>query len=132
MMPKVDPMPIVSAPPSVMSITPSMPPLKPLPDFDADNDDNVGGEKDFMMKMGIDNTEIDGDEISKELDSEKKKDEWINEPNPEVKDIDYMVNKLAGGMNKGHDTFPKVSDGELRSQIRAELLKRLAEAKGAK
>jgi hypothetical protein len=55
-----------------------------------------------------------------------------------------MNNKLAGGMNRPKDTFPKVSDGDnpmkknrfesgdLRSQIRAELLQRLSEAKGAK
>lgn len=166
MMPKVDPMPIVS-PPSIISIKPSLPPLQPLPDFDADNDDKIGGERDFVMKMDPDkgdHNSLDGDEIDlKGLDldgdgdhdmddhdmdpdrDEKKKDEWINEPEPEIKDIDYMVNKLAGGMNKGHDTFPKVSDGDnpmrriknmegedLRAQIRDELRRRLAEAKGAK
>jgi hypothetical protein len=150
MMPKVDPMPIVSPPPSIMSIKPEIPPLKMLPDFDADNDDKVGGEKDIIMKMGAynDHNEPDGDEVEiKGLDrddEDDKKNEWANEPEPENKDIDYMVNKLAGGMNKGHETYPKVSDGDnpmwkvniegadLKAQIRAELLKRLAEAKGAK
>ena len=55
-----------------------------------------------------------------------------------------MNNQLAGGMNRHKGTFPKVADGDnpmqkkqfegtdLRAQIRAELLQRLAEAKGAK
>jgi hypothetical protein len=95
---------------------------------------------------------MDGDDFVAWFDFEnthgfvKPVDEsWENEPNPEEKDIDYLVNKLAGGMNKGHGTYPKVADGDnpmqkiksmessdLRSQIRAELLRRLAEAKGAK
>jgi hypothetical protein len=54
-----------------------------------------------------------------------------------------MNNQLAGGMNRPKATFPKVAGGDnpmqrvkeggdLRAQIRAELLQRLAEAKGAK
>jgi hypothetical protein len=168
MMPKVDPMPSMAPPPSIMSIRPELPPLKMLPDMDADNDEMPGGEKDAIMKMDLDKNdhpEPDGDEIEvkgldrdddgdhdmddhdmePQDDQEKKKDEWVNEPDPEEKDIDYMVNKLAGGMNKGHSTFPKVSDGDnpmqrvksmegedLKAQIRDELRKRLAEAKGAK
>ena len=75
----------------------------------------------------------------------KDKDEaYMNEPDEDEKSIDYMNNKLAGGMNRPKDTFPKVADadnpmqkkkfesGDLRAQIRAELLQRLAEAKGAK
>jgi hypothetical protein len=245
MMPKADPMPTMAPPPSIMSIKPELPPLKMLPDFDADNDDMPGGEKDVVMKMDLDKGEqpgklgqsldrdSDGDHDMddhrmepKDKKQESSDDEWEegsldqfvntndynfemeynddwdaaeeefiakvkreghkitdinrdaspvivamngddfvawydfenthgfvkpvdesweNEPNPEEKDIDYLVNKLAGGMNKGHDTYPKVADGdnpmqkiksmesdELRSQIRAELQKRLAEAKGAK
>ena len=62
----------------------------------------------------------------------------------DYKDTDYMVNKLAGGMNnpktmvkhsyKQGDNpmaMPESKD-ELRASIRAELLQRLAEAKGAK
>ena len=62
----------------------------------------------------------------------------------EYKDIDYMVNKLAGGMNKPKSTFPKVADGDnpmqkvkesedaFRASIRADLQRRLNEAKGVK
>jgi hypothetical protein len=164
MMPKEPtPMPKMSMEPSVISLSPTaLPPLKMLPDFDADNDDMPGGEKDLKMTsmdlppdhdkdhMMIKNLDKDGDgdhdmdDHDLERDDDKK-EAWENEPNEEEKDIDYMVNKLAGGMNKGHGTHPKVADGDnpmqkiirmseddLRSQIRDELKKRLAEAKGAK
>jgi len=174
MMPKIDPMPSMAPPPSIMSIKPSLPPLKMLPDLDADNDDKIGGEKDMdepkdvMIKMGGEDKEEDDegsqpgglgasldrdgdgdhdmdDHDLEPDDDEDKKEAWVNEPEEEEKDIDYMVNKLAGGMNKSHGTYPKVSVGDnpmqkitrmgendLRSQIRAELQKRLAETKGAK
>lgn len=256
MMPKADPMPTMAPPPSIMSIKPELPPLKMLPDFDADNDDMPGGEKDFkmdkpkdiMVKMDLDkddegdepaglgmsldrdgdgdhdmddhrmepkdkkqessdeeweegsldqfvntndyNFELeytdDWDDAEEEFIAKVKREghkitdinrdaspvivamagndfvawydlenthgfiksvdeAWDNEPNPEEKDIDYMVNKLAGGMNKSHGTYPKVAGGDnpmqritrmegedLKAQIRDELRKRLAEAKGAK
>jgi len=176
MMPK-EPMPTMAPPPSIMSIKPSLPPLKMLPDFDADNDDKAGGEmdievepmdepKDPMMKMDLDKDDDEGsqpgglgasldrdgdgdhdmdDHDMEPDDEEDKKEAWANEPDEEQKDVDYMVNKLAGGMNKNHGTYPKVADGDnpmqkitrigeddLRAQIRADLRKRLAEVKGAK
>jgi hypothetical protein len=181
MMPKVSPGPTVTTAPGITAIKSTPSPLKMLPDFDADNDDKIGGEmdmeiepmdqpKDDMMSLDKDDEEgsqpgglgasldRDGDgdhdmddhamepkDDEEEDDDEEKKEAWANEPNEEEKDIDYMVNKLAGGMNKSHGTYPKVSDGDnpmqkitrmgesdLQSQIRAELRKRLAEAKGAK
>jgi hypothetical protein len=180
MMPK-EPMPTMAPPPSIMSIKPSLPPLKMLPDLDADNDDKVGGEMDIeigpmdkpddldsgpMAQMDLDKDDDEGpqpgglgasldrdgdgdhdmdDHDLEPDDDDKKKEAWANEPNEEEKDIDYMINKLAGGMNKSHGTYPKVADGDnpmqkitrmgeddLRAQIRADLQKRLAEAKGAK
>ena len=183
MMPRVEPMPTLTPPTSIMSIKPEMPSLKMLPDFDADNDDKIGGEKrplsmmdldkddegpkDMMIKMDLDKDDDapQPGELGKSLDrdgdgdhdmddhdietnnddEEDKKEAWDNEPNPEEKNVDYMVNKLAGGMNRSHKTYPKVADGDnpmqkvsrmegedLKAQIRAELRKRLAEAKGAK
>jgi hypothetical protein len=188
MMPKTpEPMPAISMAPGITAIKPSLPPLKMLPDFDADNDSKIGGEMDMdiepmdepkgpMMGMDLDKDDDEGsqpgglgasldrdgdgdhdmDDHDMEKDSEsdnaddeseddeEKKEAWANEPNEEKKDIDYMVNKLAGGMNKSHATYPKVADGDnpmqrvreddsdLKAQIRAELRKRLAEAKGAK
>jgi len=204
------PMPTMAPMASITSIKPSLPPLKMLPDFDADNDDMPGGEMDkddggitvpLSLKGGDDgNDSDDGDdkpmlpepidrdgEEDGELDNDKEKEEiggalaggalgaavggplgaltgaaagdsltdpdadevekeeaYANEPDEQEASIDYMNNKLAGGMNKPKSTFPKVAGGDnpmqrvkegsdlLRLQIRAELQKRLAEAKGAK
>lgn len=170
--PQQPPMPTMAPMPGLTSIKPALPPLKMLPDFDADNDDMPGGEKDMdgpkdmMIKMGDDGKDDEGSqpgglaatldrdgdgdhdmddhELEKKDDEEDKKEAWENEPSERESSIDYMNNKLAGGMNKPKDTFPKVSDGDnpmqrvreddsdLKAQIRAELRKRLAEAKGAK
>lgn len=82
--------------------------------------------------------------LDKEADEKKEKEEGFQdattEPDPEYKDVDYMTNKLAGGMNGKKGTYPKVAGGDnpmqkaqestdLVSQIRAELQARLAEAK---
>jgi hypothetical protein len=151
--PSMPPMPSLGMPPSIMSIKPELPPLKMLPDMDADNDDKPGGEmdlppdhdKDHMMIKTLDKDD-DGDHDMDDHEKERKdKDEaYMNEPDEDEKSIDYMNNKLSGGMNRPKDTFPKVADadnpmqkkkfesGDLRAQIRAELLQRLAEAKGVK
>ena len=153
MMPKIpEPMPTLSIMPGMGMDKPMGPPdIKPinklLPDFDADNDDKIGGEKDHMEPDGDEGPEpkMSSDDDGDEEDKKKSKDEeYANEPDTDIKDVDYMNNKLAGGMNRPKDTFPKVSDGDnpmkksrfesgdLRAQIRAELLQRLSEAKGAK
>jgi hypothetical protein len=91
----------------------------------------------------MDDHDIEKDDSDDDTDDEKKKEAWANEPDESEKSIDYMNNQLAGGMNRPKATFPKVADGDnpmqrvkedgdLRAQIRAELLQRLAEAKGAK
>ena len=125
-------------------------PLKMLPDLDKDNDDMPGGEQDIEIK-GLDRDD-DGDHDMGDHDMEKddsepeddEKKEWANsldDSEPEVKDTDYMNNKLAGGMNRPKATFPKVAGADnpmqrsridTRESIRTELLQRLAEAKGAK
>lgn len=103
---------------------PELPPLKMLPDYDAEQ----------------------GPEDNKDDSEDKEKEEAfgnsLNDSEPEVKDTDYMVNKLAGGMNKPKqmvkhsykqgDNPMAMPEGDLRAAIRAELLQRLAEAKGAK
>lgn len=148
-------------------------PLKMLPDFDGDNDNSPGGEMDSDSGPEMDfdiGGDADSDDVSKshgdldddgdhdmddhemepegdedeESEEEPEKEGYANEPDTEVKSIDYMNNQLAGGMNKPKATFPKVAggdnpmqrqrneSGDLRAAIRAELLQRLAEAKGAK
>ena len=142
------------------------------PDIDMDNDNKPGGEMDSdynddgkldrhekdhasekpLLKSldqdkdgdhDMDDHDMEKDSDDGEEDDEKKKEAWANEPDEQVRSVDYMNNQLAGGMNKPKDTFPKVADGDnpmqrvkeggdLRAQIRAELLQRLAEAKGAK
>ena len=149
--PDMPPLPSMGMMPNITSIKPSLPPLKMLPDLDKDDHpepdaDNFGGPSD----NDADNKptgKMDIIKIGDEEGDDKKKDkeeEFANEPDTEYKDADYMNNKLAGGMNRPKDTFPKVADGDnpmqkqrnesgdLRAQIRAELLQRLAEAKGAK
>jgi hypothetical protein len=209
MMPKVSPSPIVSPMPTITGIKPALPPLKMLPDFDADNDMKIGGEMDIdspgmpgnpskkdmddepkipssLTKIDLDKTDMDLDkdddkgpqpgglgasldrdsdgdhdmddhDMEKDSDDgdddsndEKKKDEdggfqtATTKPKEKFSDIDYMTNKLSGGMNQSQGTYPKVaggdnpmqkvkeSDDSYRASIRAELLRRLNETKGAK
>ena len=157
-------MPPMSAEPSIMSIKPPMPgigdlgnldagPLKMLPDLDMDepkgssNRDSMNDPSDMDSdNMDSDNipgdNDDDGDHDMDGHDMEKdddKKNEYANEPEEEYKDIDYMVNKLAGGMNGPKGTYPKVAGGDnpmqrveavdLRTSIRNELRDRLAEVK---
>ena len=126
---------------------PELPPLKMLPDFDADNDNKPGGDMDSSpMQKAMGDIDGDGDHDMDDHDAEEKPKEkeeaYANEPDEETKSVDYMNNKLAGGMNKPKqmvkhsykqgDNPMAMPEGDLRASIRAELLQRLAEAKGAK
>jgi hypothetical protein len=163
--------------PSITSIKPELPPLKMLPDMDADNDEMPGGEMDkddspvadIQKAMGdqdgdgdhdMDDHDMEkkdddagtppnfdkGEEDEGDKDDEEKKeaspagfDQATTSPDPEFKDADFMLNKLAGGLNKpktmtkhGYqqgDNPLAMKEGDLRAQIRAELAQRLAEAK---
>ena len=139
-------------PPAAMSNDrPELPPLKMLPDFDADNDNKPGGDMDSSpMQKAMGDVDGDGDHDMDDHDAEEKPKEkeeaFGNSPEgtsgPEVKDTEYMINKLAGGMNRPKGQFKhsyqagdnpmSMPEGDLRAAIRAELLQRLAEAKGAK
>ena len=138
-----------------MTIAMPKPINKLIPDFDGDNDDKPGGDMDMGMDKddhdadhdmikGLDKDD-DGDHDMDDHDAEEKDKEeaYANEPDEDHRDIDYMQNKLAGGMNRPKGTHPKVADGDnpmkkvkegddLRAQIHAELTQRLAEAKGEK
>jgi hypothetical protein len=149
--PAVPPMPSLSAPPSIMSIKPSMPPLKMLPDMDADNDDMPGGEKDKGSQPGELGASLDrdgdGDHDMDDHDMEKKKDKEeafgnsMADSEPDTMNVDALV-KDGNDLHKRKGTYPKVAGGDnpmqktestdLRAQIRAELQRRLNEAKGAK
>lgn len=142
-------LPSMSIEPSITSIKPALPPLKMLPDFDSDNDNMPGGEKDSMngddgVTKAQGDLDNDGDHDMDDHDIEKKEDGGFQsattEPDPEFKNADYMLNKLAGGMNRPKDTFPKVSDGDnpmkkvregddFKEQIKSDLRRRLEESK---
>jgi hypothetical protein len=129
-------------------------------DHDEPDADNMGGPSDMDADNDIDNIQKsmgdndgDGDhdmhdhEIEKKDDDEKEKDEsWGNgvqgRDNVDIKGIDAAI-PSGDDLNKPKQTFPKVAGGDnpmqrneskeaLRASIRAELLSRLNEAKGAK
>jgi hypothetical protein len=116
-------------------------------DGDMDKKDNMSvaqGDVDNDGDHDMDDHEAEeeGPEEKDEEEKEEKEEAWANEPDTDVKSVDYMNNQVAGGMNRPKGTHPKVAGGDnpmqkmegldLRSQIRAELQQRLAEAKGAK
>jgi hypothetical protein len=127
-------------------------PLKMLPDMDSDNDDMPGGEKDHMEPDGDEGPEIkgldqdgDGDHDMDDHDMEKKDKEEafansLDDSEPETMDMDAAIRDgddlhKKKSMHKaaaGGDNPMRAESGDLRAQIRAELLQRLAEAKGAK
>jgi hypothetical protein len=138
------PMPSLTGPgPSIASIKPELPPLRMLPDLDADNDDMPGGEKDMEIK-GLDQ-DGDGDHDMDDHDMEKKDKEEafansLGDSEPEEMDMDAVIRNgddlhKKKSMHKaaaGGDNAMAAESTDLRSQIRAELQQRLAEAKGAK
>jgi hypothetical protein len=114
--------------------------------MDGDDVSAAHGDLDNDGDHDMDDHEMEkpeGDEEGED-DSEEKEEGYANEPDEDYKSADYMNNQLAGGMNGPKGTYPKVAggdnpmqrqrneSGDLRAQIRAELLQRLSEAKGAK
>jgi hypothetical protein len=129
--------------------------MPPMGDLDSDDgDDDVSkamGDIDGDGDHDFDDHEAEKDGPEGEEPEEKKKDEEFGNavagsPGSDYKDVDYMVNKLAGGMNGPKKSFSgKAYRGDnpmaagayesrdaLRASIRSELQQRLAEAKGAK
>jgi len=131
-------------------------PLKMLPDLDMDEPKGPSDRDSMNDPRDMDSDDMDSDDIPGDNDDDgdhdmddhdmekddDKKNEYANEPEEEYKDIDYMVNKLAGGMNGPKGTYPKVAGGDnpmqrvesvdLRTSIRNELRSRLAETKSEK
>lgn len=134
---------------------------KILPDFDGDNDDMPGGEKDSMDlpkdhdddhvmiksldKDGDKDHDMDDHDMEKDDEEDKKDKEeaYANEPDEDERDIEYMTKKMSGGMNRMKGTHPKVAGAdnpmqrvkegeELRASIKEQLLQALEETKGAK
>ena len=131
-------------------------PLKMLPDLDMEKPNGSSDRDSMNDPSDTDSDDMPSDKIQGDQDSDgdhdmddhdmekddDKKNEYANEPEEQYKDIDYMVNKLAGGMNGPKGTYPKVAGGDnpmqrveavdLRTSIRNELRDRLAEAKSEK
>lgn len=122
-MPKDGSLPSMSAPPTIMSIKPMEPDMKMLPDLS----DEPHGEP-------------DGDEKPMSVDKDREEG-YANEPNVTDQGTGpaYPFDADGNDLNKPKGTYPKVAggdnprqpmeSGDLRAQIRAELLQRLAEAK---
>ena len=144
--PAISPMPSLTPPgPGISSIGDlgnlDKGPLKMLPDLDSDDTEEEPEDDNKIDVIDLDKDDDEGDD-QEETDDDEEPKEWANslgDSAPEYKDADYMNNKLAGGMNRPKGTHPKVAGGDnpmqrvdTRESIRNELLKRLAEAKGAK
>jgi hypothetical protein len=127
--------------PSIMSIKPELPPLKMLP---LDMDDRDDGPDMDDKGPDMDDKGPDMDDKGPDMDDmdDKKKDEWANSPDgasgPDFKGIDAAVPN-GDDLNRSKGTYPKVAGGDnpmqkdaFRESIRAELQKRLNEAKGVK
>jgi hypothetical protein len=139
--PKEPAMPSLSAPPSIMSIKPSEPPLKMLPDLSDEPSDELppNHDKDHQMVKALDK-DGDGDHDMDDHDIEKKnkEEDYANAPDEKYMGMDAAVPD-GNDLNKPKRTFPKVAGGDnpmqrmegtdLRAQIRAELQQRLSEAK---
>lgn len=152
--------------------TPLPTPISPIPgttDFDDDMDDinddmddvdsDMDDELDHKMHElegdldsdgDVDNDDLEGDDeiiLGGSFDSSTDEDGGFQSsttrPSSRYRDMDYMNDELAGGMNGPKKTYPKVAGGdnpmqsmdESRSRfyeaIRSDLRSRLAEAKKA-
>jgi hypothetical protein len=111
--------------------------LKILSDIDSGRESDLPPmhDKDHMIVKTLDR-DGDGDHDVDDHEMEA----YANEPDEEEQDIDYMVNKLAGGMNRpkktydkrspGDNPMQKVTDDDVVEHIRTQLEQRLAEYKG--
>lgn len=127
-----------------------LPPLKMLPDFDAENDGMPGGEPDSVSKAqgDLDNDgdhDMDDHDMEKDGGEEEKEDEAfgnsLGDSEPEIKDVTAAIpdgNDLNKPKTMHKHSYrqgdnPMAMEGEeLRSWIKSELQKKLAEAKGVK
>jgi hypothetical protein len=128
--------------PSIMSIKSELPPLKMLPlDMD-DKGPDMDDKGPDMDDKGPDMDDMDDNGPDMDDMDDKKKDEWANSPDgasgPGVKGMDAAVPN-GDDLNRSKGTYPKVAGGDnpmqkdaFRESIRAELQKRLNEAKGVK
>lgn len=110
--------------------------LKILSDIDSGDDNDLPPmhDKDHMIVKTLDR---DGD-FDHDIDDHEM-EAYANEPEEEEHDIDYMVNKLAGGMNRpkktydkrspGDNPMQKITDDDLIEQFRQDLAEKLRDYK---
>ncbi len=132
-------LPSMSMMPTISAIKPSLPPLKMLPDLDKEEPhmEPDGDEGPEPMHPDLDK---DGDSDAEKKDKDEAFGNSVNDSEPEVKDMDSAIpdgndlHKQKKGFRAaaGGDNPMNTESTDLRAQIRAELLQRLAEAKGAK
>ena len=67
-----------------------------------DHSDDAAGSMD-MARMR---------DIIKNPEDEQKEETFANEPEEKVQDIDSLVNKHSGGLNRQKKTYPRVSPGD--------------------
>lgn len=117
-----------------------------MDDHDMEKDEGYYKDPDGDEDSAADQADQADDERRGREEKEEGFQDATTQPDEQHKDVDYMVNKLAGGMNKPKQSFsgkPYRGDNPmaagayeskdaLRNSIRAELQQRLAEAKGAK
>ncbi len=120
----------------------SMPPLKMLPDLDKEEAapiDNDEEDDDIMTHLNKELKPFD-DEQAKDKDKEEAFGNSMAGSEPEMGDMDDAIRdgddihkkKSMHRAAAGGDNAMAAESQDLRSQIRAELLRRLEEAKGAK
>jgi hypothetical protein len=117
-----------------------------MDDHEAEKDEAVEPEDEDDDIMSHLNKELKpyDDQVAASKEKETKEgsggfDQATTRPEPGYKDIDYMVNKLSGGLGKEQtmvkhgykngDNPYAMPESSLRTQIRAELMQRLEEAK---
>jgi len=149
--PNLPPLPSMGDMPSIASIKPAMPPLKMLPDLDSepegDHPEPDADNKIDVIQKSMGDIDGDGDHDMDDHDAEKKdkkdeKEAFGNSPiggsEPETKGLDAAIPD-GDDLNKPKKSYsdkPYRGDNpmstesvDLRAQIRAELQRRLNEAK---
>ena len=121
-----------------------MPPQQdPKPNMSVNMNAQGDSIKDLLDIIRNFDTDIEGIDRDNDGDhdmSDHEMEAYANEPDEEHKDVDYMVNTLAGGMNKPKDTYDVVSKGDnpmqkpkeedVIEQFRSKLANDLKEYKG--
>ena len=125
----------------------TMPVQTPMPDPKPTMNVNMSAQGDSIKDLLKLLSDIDGgiEGLDRDKDGDHDTDDhemeaYANEPDEDEQDIDFMVNKLAGGMNRpkktydkrslGDNPMQKITDDDLIEQFRTELAQRLAEYKG--